>query len=102
MTNYGWIIDRDLLYEEDPEMFQNAVGVTGPSDIPDDIQASLSDGDGRKFQMFDDDREMYFTGRYIGPDDDDMLGPLDDFGTPDSGCTEIRYYNEDTKEWETL
>lgn len=52
-----------------------------------------------KFKMYDDDGELYYSGlAKLNADFD----PLDDFGTPNAGCTEIRYYNKTTKKHETL
>ncbi len=53
----------------------------------------------RLFRMYDDDGCLYYEGI---TDDFETFEPLDDYGTPNAGCTEIRYLNEETKEWETL
>lgn len=50
------------------------------------------------FRMLDDDGMVYFEGVTTR---DHSFCPLDDFGRPDSGCTEIQYKNVDGK-WETL
>ena len=85
MSNYGWIITHDLIE------FGLDRGTTGPRSIPDDILERLKKGDGKKFTLHDDDGELCYKGRYIGPEDESMFGPLDDFGMPNAGCTEIRY-----------
>lgn len=60
------------------------------------------------FRMYDDDGELYYTGVRTGdagPWAEDGFEPLDDFGTPNAGATEIRYLNTtytDTEKWETL
>jgi hypothetical protein len=58
------------------------------------------------FRMYDDDRELYYTGVRTGQGDDhgseEGFEPLDDYGTPNAGATEIRYYKPETGEWETL
>jgi hypothetical protein len=49
---------------------------------------------GRAFAMYDDDGELYYRGRIwtaAEPGTEADFGPLDDFGTPNAGCTEIRY-----------
>lgn len=88
-----WIIDKDhLAMGAEPGTCMNAVGVAGPSGYK---------GDGselkEEFQMYDDDNVLYYEGRCkeVG------FGPLDDFGTPNSGCTEIRFKNK-AGEWEVL
>lgn len=56
-------------------------------------------------RMLDDDGEVYYHGRFItatgeyGSEDD--FGPLEDFGGPNAGCTEIQYKNA-ARQWETL
>lgn len=104
-SNYGWIISHDSIAEpgEPAGTYQNAKGLTGPHNVSADRERLLRDAvkrgrkhalpDDKWFQMFDDDGEKYYTGVYLGPDDEDMFGPIDDFGTPNAGCTEIRYYD---------
>lgn len=98
----AWIITRDLLAEQDPELGSD-VGTSGPAGISEVALSKLERGDGHMFIMFDDDDEPYYEGLLLG-DKDGMQGftPLDNFGTPNAGCTRIDYYNADTKEWETL
>lgn len=91
---YGWIITEDHLREEAqvPE-----VGIVGPRDITDEDIARLKVGEGFAFELYDDDGEKYYTGRLVvsgdaTPFDEDVyFAPLDDFGAPGSGCTEIRW-----------
>ena len=116
---YGWLITHDSIAEEDETApsNSNAKGMTGPRNIGQDhaetlrsvASAGYSKYQGesvRKFKIYDDDGELYYTGLYIGPDDgdlgDDAFGPLDDFGMPNAGATEIRYLNRETGEYETL
>ena len=40
-----------------------------------------------RFKMYDDDGELYYEGRMEIED----FHPLDDFGMPNSGCTELWY-----------
>jgi hypothetical protein len=42
------------------------------------------------------------VGYYVGEDDEDCLSPLDDFGTPNWGCTTIAYWNESKKIFEDV
>lgn len=54
----------------------------------------------RKFRLYDDDSELYFTGEMVcenGSDpvnSPDIFAPLDDYGMPDSGCTSIEVLEE--------
>lgn len=50
-----------------------------------------------KFRMSDDDGEIYYYGY---SNDSSSFDPLDDFGMPNAGCTDIEYY-EDGK-WSSL
>ena len=50
--------------------------------------------------MFDDDGELYFEGRSNDCDSERAFAPLDDFGMPDSGCTDIQYIHNG--KWESL
>lgn len=99
-ANYGWIIDKDLHNGTDRGTACMS-GLTGPSNIDPELERQLKAGDGKKFRLLDDDGEIYYEGRYLGPDDESQFGPLDDFGLPDSGCTEIQYRTQDGW-WETL
>jgi len=54
------------------------------------------------FKLYDDDEELYYSGYMKDNDDVEGFEPLDDFATPDSGCTEIRIRNKDTGKYETL
>ena len=83
---YGWIIDQDYL---EPGSVEE--GTIGPSTIPPDITEKLREGHGREFRLFDDDGELYYSGRILG-DDWDGFEPLDDFGEPNAGCTEVRFF----------
>lgn len=90
-SNYGWIISRDHLSEE----FSNSdseVGVMGPSNISNEMKDALTRGEGTLFRLYDDDRELYYTGRYIGDLVSDGGDPLTDFGAPNAGCTYMSEY----------
>jgi hypothetical protein len=93
-AGYGWIIDLDLIEDGDDN------GQMGPRNMHPAVQQSLMNGGGATFKMLDDDREHYYTGRWIEDavaiglmqasdvDDYSSVGdPLEDFGTPNAGCT---------------
>ena len=72
-----WIITRDHLHDpEDPD----AEGVFSRDLNP---EAKLE----HQFRLYDGDGELY----YEGFSDAEDFRPLDEFGTPNSGATEIRY-----------
>jgi hypothetical protein len=82
----------------------NAKGVTGPHNISDNILNQLLNGGGRQFRMKDADGELYYTGRIITPPMDEQgvrdFAPLDNFGKPNAGATEIWYEIDGT--WQEL
>lgn len=95
-ADYGWIITKDLLFEEGIDD-RSAVGTIGPSDISDEMMEQLKNGDGKPFRMYDDDRNLYYEGRYLG--DLEWSDPVQDFGGPNAGCTYMMEPNESGK-WE--
>jgi len=48
-----------------------------------------------EFKMYDDDGVLYYNGLSSDKDSEGAFSPLDDFGTPNAGCTEIRYKEGD-------
>lgn len=103
---YGWIITRETVSNENdascPVEFRtkSRKGWTGPRDIDPAVESRLVAGEGKRFRMFDDDGDLYYEGRYIGPDDESAFGPLDDLGTPDAGAVRIDYL--ENRKWVTL
>lgn len=90
-TKYHWVITKDLI--TDPEHDIDHAGTHGPAATtltPEEIQHHPK---GRAFKMRDADGTDYYEGVYVGPDDETLFTPLDDFGTPNAGCTEIAYRN---------
>lgn len=104
--SYAWIIIEDLDngHDDDTDLdLPNRVGVAGPRDAtPNLIQEALDTG--KFFRLLDDDGHPYYVGKIWtdGTDDDDLFGPLRDYGTPDVGATTIEYRNHETKQWEAL
>lgn len=97
---YAWIIDTDHLFEEsepgEPGWTPDEAGTMGPRNASDALIARLKAGEGEKFQMFDDDGILYYTGRIVysspdGPESEEDFGPLDDFGRPNAGAVDIKY-----------
>lgn len=79
-SRYAWVITKD-------NIGGGAEGVIGPRGAT--LTAKEIRRDGQMFQMFDADGEFYYagylTGKYSG------FEPLDDYGEPNAGATEIRY-----------
>ncbi len=74
---YRWEITKDLIDT-------GAEGTEGPRDLDPAIKENPA-----KFKMYDDDGELYYEGVIYG--EFDGFEPLEDFGTWNAGCTEIRY-----------
>ncbi|NOR56995.1 MAG: hypothetical protein GQ474_00550 [Sulfurimonas sp.] len=53
-----------------------------------------------KFRMLDDDDEVYYIGYSNDCDSEKAFQPLDDFGMPNAGCTDIQYRHNG--KWESL
>lgn len=105
---YAWIIDKDHLAEEERKATghaeDDAKNRTGPRDAPLWMLDILT-GFARPsplparvfvFTMYDDDKVPYYAGRMITDDggtvpEEACYGPLGDFGSPNAGCTEIKY-----------
>lgn len=113
---HGWIITEDSLYE-DGAPFSDETGTAGPSELADPEWSDLEDALTRKregkpieddwqsayFSMYDDDGELYYRGHLVWPaneepDEDTLIAPLDNFGTPNAGAVRITYRGH--KEWE--
>lgn len=108
---YAWKVDTDHMPDPTcpPGSYSNAGGVTGPGDAPADLLARLDKGEGRKWKIYDDDGELYYSGRIVFEDPAEEVGndipdlafrPLWDFAAGNAGATEIRYFMDGR--WETL
>jgi hypothetical protein len=101
---YGWVITKDHINNE-------SVGVYGPRDCP-FADAEEIKKKGKRFRMFDDDGNLYYEGRFLElpedqktPDHEFVNGfePLEDYGTPNAGCTSIQYWESGKGGgWKTL
>lgn len=92
MSEYAWIVTKDHLDNK-------TVSVIGPSNATDEQIKELESGKGEAFNMYDDDGEIYYSGKIIG--DYSGFEPLDDYGTPNAGAVDIQYKNK-TGVWESL
>lgn len=98
-SSYAWVITYDHLNHM-------AINIVGPHNATDDQLEILAHPRRNadklaRFRIYDDDRELYFSGYFLGDSEaEEAFRPLDDFGAPDSGATEIQYLRGET--WETL
>lgn len=84
---FGWIITK--VFDESD---QRCVGVFGPSSTeftPDELR---NHPNGKKFRLLSDDHDLTAEGIYVGPDDERMFSPLDNYGEGNWGCTIIEYW----------
>lgn len=98
MSAYAWIIDRDHLADPHDDDWPGDAGTCGPRDAPAAyLEALRADHEaGAAFRMYDDDGELYYSGRRLPVygDEEADFGPLEDFGAPNAGATEIHYRDE--------
>ena len=82
MSNAGWIIERNVWQNKDAD-------ITGPRTYvaEDDTHSDLT----IKFRLYDDDGNLYFTGRMneASLDEYGMSDPLYNYGYPDSGAVRL-------------
>ena len=74
---------------------KTAVGTCGPRECKLTADQIKTDPAAVAFAMYDDDGEHYYSGLCILPQGltEEAFRPLDDFGTPNAGCTSIKYRN---------
>ena len=99
-----WTITKDHLADTDAKKGTNAnaVGIVGPRGATLTHDEIVNHADAVKFKMFDDDRNLYYEGVMVVEDygSEEMFFPLDNFGTPNAGCTELQYLEDGS--WKTL
>ena len=85
---YNWIITNDYIENG----LENGTMGPGPGYAQKAKQICYPDNMAL-FKMFDDDGKLYYAGKIWG--DYDGFEPLDDFGMPSAGCTEIQLRGSD-------
>jgi hypothetical protein len=78
---YRWKITHDHIEDG------RAIGVEGPGGLDENITSNPT-----HFSLYDDDDNCYYQGMLYG--DFDGLEPLDDYGTPNAGCTYVKINGE--------
>ena len=91
---YAWIITKVNEEFVSPKLIR----LNGPRSHAMNLNKVLKTG--KTFRMFDDDGIWYATGKICG--DYEGFEPLDQWGTPGLGATSIKYFNSQSKKWETL
>jgi hypothetical protein len=89
-TAYVWVMTYDHL-DHVP------MDVAGPHDADDTAIERIRNGEGATYKIYDDDGELYMTGRLLvdAPDVKDWIefadAPLRDFAGPSWGATLIKF-----------
>lgn len=105
--NKGWIVTKDHLeagcadgtykFTESKYLPVEVVGPRGCTLTKEELLK------GTPFKMYDDDGNLYYSGRLVGDaDSEDGFMPLDHYGEPNAGCTHIKYRDKKTGEWKIL
>jgi len=83
-ATYRWVINRDHMAEPGTQegTNENAKGIVGPRDPYQGADEMAH------FSMWDDDGDCIYSGQIYG--EYDGFEPLDDYGTPNFGCTGIK------------
>jgi hypothetical protein len=93
----SWVVTVDRIGDGE------AIGVHGPSDTELSGSEVRRHPDRKRFRMLDDDGEVYYQGFLVGGDG---FEPLDDYGRPNAGCTEIQFWEREPEthrdRWVTL
>lgn len=94
MADYCWVITY-VNTKAVGEECADEKGIAGPRGATEEqIALAKSHTSGSvSFKMYDDDGVHYYTGRiwHKGGENHCDFQPLQDFGTPNAGCTEIAY-----------
>lgn len=121
MSTYAWIITHVNTKDLGDDMVEE-IGTMGPRDATEEQMLALKAGEGYTFRMVDGDGIWCYRGRLVikdgeapvarqttmNPgekpiwivcgglgDDQESFGPLDDFGRPNCGCTDIQVRCDD-------
>jgi hypothetical protein len=121
---YAWVITRDRSAElsgepAEPGTNNNAVGIEGPRNAPDQLLEAARAGKGIRFRLLDEGdideccadepgavtegHELYgvvYEGWLVDPLEEWPFGPLDDYGRPNYGCVGIQHFDEASGKWE--
>ena len=89
--NDTWVITQD-----------HDVCNDSPNATPEQVAQLKKDGFTAHFKMYDDDGILYYSGYGKPLTDVEGFEPLDDYGMPNAGCTEIKYRDSVTGKYETL
>ena len=108
MKRTVWVITKDLLTPPNSDIRpctnENAVGMVGPRNAPSIFAHDWNNGStgplmlanmiaghrcASRFRLRDADNILYYEGFILTGDDGRDLAPLDDFGMPNAGATDM-------------
>lgn len=98
-------VDHNAKPDTKPATNENAVGMFGPRRATMTAEEIIAHPDSKRFRIADDDGNAVYEGLCYLPEGltEDAFGPLDDFGQPNAGATEIWYWSaENGGQWEQL
>ena len=90
-----WVITKD--YIADRACAAINVQVLGPRAATMTAEQIENHPQALPFRLYDDDGGLYYEGVLVG---NDWLAPLDDYGTPNAGCTYVKVLFQGT--WVTV
>jgi hypothetical protein len=97
-ARYCWRITKDHVTL--PQEGSNREGLEGPSNAPKTLTPD-NNADVVAWRTFcDGETEPCYQGLMVG--EYQGFEPLDDFATPDAGCTRIELFNTEKNQWEAL
>lgn len=97
-SGYAWMITEDRISQGDQKTRIGTIGPRGTGLCA----ADFANQQTTRFRLKDDDGQTYYEGVFVGDHtSEEAFGPLDDFGTPDAGCTRLEYRYPDGR-WRPL
>jgi hypothetical protein len=90
---YGWTItvDHSADHSKPEGTNDNAKGIVGPRRTTMTHQEIVNHPKKEYFKMYDGDGSLYYEGYIVQDETTDGFEPLDQFGTPNAGATDILY-----------
>ena len=99
-SSYSWVITKDHLATTDSEPgARDDAGTVGPRNAPLDAEQIIAHPERKAFRILDSDGERYYDGFLVGGDG---FEPLEDYGTPNAGASDIQYREGEKDEWQSL
>ena len=102
-TGYAWKTTRHFGPVKDDRKVWNGRFTKNDKDAIGTDRDAIDWSGAEEFRAYDDDGVLYAHGLIVtGNDFANLFEPLDEFLMPSWGCTELRYKNPKTGQFETL